>query len=144
MRIKAGLELGKIVELRRVDLVGDITNDSVSSQRLSPRCPTTLFQILSRSVQTQAVTGQFARQQWPLARPGEQNGNVGLPLCGIEESAARRQVHHYIRILRRESVQMPRDDPSPEPLRGPDPQNAPRATTPAFLTKPPRAPFQFP
>src|SRR3546814_9576283 len=73
MRSKAGLELGKIVELRRVDLVGDITNDSVSSQRLSPRCPTTLFQILSRSVQTQAVTGQFARQQWPLARRSEEH-----------------------------------------------------------------------
>src|SRR3546814_7984745 len=83
---------------------------------------------------TQAVTGQFARQQWPLARPGEQNGNVGLPLCGIEESAARRQVHHYIRILRRESVQMPRDDPRPEPLRGADPQNARRDTLSAFLT----------
>src|SRR3546814_14422281 len=104
MRSKAGLELGKIVELRRVDLVGDITNASVSSQRLSPRCPTTLFQILSRSVQTQAVTGQFARQQWPLARPGEQNGNVGLTLFGIEEYAARRPVPHYIRILRQKSV----------------------------------------
>src|SRR3546814_21152798 len=92
-------------------LVGDITNDSVSSQRLSPRCPTTLFQILSRSVQTQAVTGQFARQQWPLERPGEQNGNVGLPLCGFEESASRRQVHHSIRILLREYVPMPPNDP---------------------------------
>src|SRR3546814_12584619 len=84
MRSKAGLELGKIVELRRVDLVGDITNDSVSSQRLSPRCPTTLFQILSRSVQTQAVTGQFARPQWTLARPREQNGNdsqIGRESC---------------------------------------------------------------
>src|SRR3546814_11238283 len=55
-------------------------------------------------------------------------------LCGIEESAARRQVHHYIRILRRESVQMPRDDPRPEPLRGADPQNARRDTLSAFLT----------
>src|SRR3546814_14698870 len=91
MRSKAGLELGKIVELRRVDLVGDITNDSVSSQRLSHRCPTTLFQILSRSVQPQAVTGQFARQQWPLARPGEHIGNVGPPPCGLEESPARGQ-----------------------------------------------------
>src|SRR3546814_1114027 len=106
MRSKAGLELGKIVELRRVDLVGDITNDSVSSKRLSPRCPTTLFQILSRSVQTQDVNGHFARQKCPLARPGEHNGTVGLQLCGLEEYDARRQLHHSIRILRPDSVQI--------------------------------------
>src|SRR3546814_6790627 len=90
---------------------GDITNDSVSSQRLSPRCPTTLFQILSRSVQTQAVTGQFARQQWPLARPGEQNANVVLPLFGFEESVLRGRVTHSIRILSQESVHIRPDDP---------------------------------